>query len=95
MFGDDIVKERVAKERESAKKDSELYIERYNSRLAMSSVKKQQEEKVVSQSLALLVTNQESVASNLQRRMDAMQAKQALQQQKKALNLQQFRLFEQ
>jgi len=86
-YGDELVKERAIKEKEMANKDSELYLERFQSRLELNKSIKKQEELVVNQSLALLETTHEQVANNLQRRKEAMLAKQEIMQKKKSVNL--------
>lgn len=90
-YGDELVKERAIKEKEMANKDSELYLERFQSRLELNKSIKKQEELVVNQSLALLETTQEQVANNLQRRKEAMLAKQEIMQNKKSVDLKKFR----
>lgn len=90
-YGDELVKERAIKEKEMANKDSELYLERFQSRLELNKSIKKQEELVVNQSLALLETTHEQVANNLQRRKEAMLAKQEIMQKKKSVDLKEFR----
>jgi hypothetical protein len=86
-YGDELVKERAIKEKEMANKDSELYLERFQSRLELNKSIKKQEELVVNQSLALLETTNEQVANNLQRRKETILAKQEIMQNKKSVNL--------
>ena len=71
-FGEKLIEERKSVQRKMALQDSQIYLQRYNSRLSFEKNKKENEDKTFNESQKKLQFTIERVDENIKRRVENM-----------------------